>query len=83
LFICLIVCGQVLRDGTYVKNTTVERLNYGTMLFMRAMIVLDPAARGLAQATTIAIRYSCVRRQSQLNPRYCSLLFDFAIIVSK
>ena len=48
------------------------KLNYGTMVFVRAMIVLDPAARGLAQATTIAIRYSCVRRQSELKPGYNS-----------
>jgi len=61
---------QVLRDGTYVKNATAERLNYGTMVFVRAMIVWDQAARGLAQALTIAIRYSCVRRQSELRPGY-------------
>jgi len=67
-------CEQILRDGTYVKNTSVEKLKYGTMLFLRAMIVLDVAARGLAQATTIAIRYSCVRRQSELKPRYSSPL---------
>ena len=61
---------KVLRDGTYVKNTTVEKLSYGTMVFIRAMIILDQAARGLAQATTIAVRYSCVRRQSELRPGY-------------
>jgi len=62
---------QVLSDGTYVKNTTIEKLKYGPMLFIRSMIVLDQSAHGLAQATTIAIRYSCVRRQSELKPGYC------------
>jgi len=75
LFVCVIGCEQVRRDGTYVRNTSVEKLNYGTMVFVRAMIVLDQAARGLAQATTIAVRYSAVRRQSLLNPRYTSLPF--------
>lgn len=58
---------QVLEDGTYIKPKT-ERHAYGTMIFVRAMIVLDQAARGLAQAATIAIRYSCIRRQSELRP---------------
>jgi len=75
-------CEQVLRDGTYLKNTTAEKLNYGTMVFIRAMVVLDQAARGLAQATTIAVRYSCVRRQSELKPgswsRLCLLNFYLA-----
>jgi len=66
---------QVLRDGTYVKNTTAEKMSYGTMVFIRAMVVWTQAAQGLAQATTIAIRYSCVRRQSELKPGYCSLAF--------
>jgi acyl-CoA oxidase len=59
---------QVLRDGTYVKNTKSEKLAYGSMIFIRAMVVLDQAAKGLAEAATIAIRYSCVRRQSELKP---------------
>jgi len=45
------------------------------MVFIRAMVVLDQAARGLAQAATIAVRYSCVRRQSELKPGYSVLSF--------
>ena len=58
----------MLQDGTYIKNATAEKLNYGTMVMVRAMIIWDQAGRGLAQAVTIAIRYSCVRRQSELKP---------------
>jgi len=72
----VVICAdQVLRDGSYVRNTTAEKLGYGTMVFIRAMVVWDQAARGLAQATTIAIRYSCIRRQSELTPGYCEVLF--------
>jgi len=76
--VCEICCifnafaGQVLRDGSYVKKAGAEKLSYGPMVFIRAMIAWDQAARGLAQATTIAVRYSCVRRQSELKPGYGS-----------
>ena len=58
---------QVAADGTYshAKN---KQLSYGTMVFVRAMIVFDVAARSLAQAITIATRYSAVRHQSELRP---------------
>jgi len=59
---------QVLRDGTFVKTAQHDQLTYESMVFVRSMIVFADAARGLAQAVTIAIRYSCVRRQSQLKP---------------
>lgn len=55
-------------DGTYVKVSKSEKAAYSTMIFVRAMIVLEVAAKGLGQACTIAIRYSCVRRQSELVP---------------
>lgn len=58
----------MLPDGTYRKLAKSDKLSYGPMVFVRAMIVLDQSARGLAQATTIAIRYSCIRRQSELKP---------------
>jgi len=58
---------KVLKDGTYVKAKH-AKLSYGTMVFVRAMIVWDIAAKCLGQACTIAIRYSCVRRQSELKP---------------
>jgi len=53
----------------------VAKLNYGPMVRARSVIVLDQGARGLAQAVTIAIRYSCVRRQSEFKPGYCSSLY--------
>jgi acyl-CoA oxidase len=59
---------QVLPNGQYVKPAKNDKLGYGTMVFIRAMVVLDQGARGLAQAVTIATRYSCVRRQSELKP---------------
>ncbi|ELT92563.1 hypothetical protein CAPTEDRAFT_167362 [Capitella teleta] len=55
-------------DGTYVRIAKNEKAAYSTMIFVRAMIVLEVATRGLAQACTIAVRYSCVRRQSELVP---------------
>lgn len=38
------------------------------MVFVRSMIVSSVAAEGLAQACVIALRYSAVRRQSELKP---------------
>lgn len=58
---------QVSKDGSYIRPKS-EKLAYGSMIFIRAMVVLDQAARGLAQACTIAVRYSCVRRQSEFKP---------------
>ncbi|XP_063149125.1 peroxisomal acyl-coenzyme A oxidase 1 isoform X2 [Candoia aspera] len=57
---------KVEPDGTYVKPLN-AKLTYGTMVFIRSMIVGD-AARSLARACTIAIRYSAVRHQSELQP---------------
>jgi len=63
----------VLRDGTYVKSRASDQLQYGSMLYVRSMIVFADSACSLAQAITIAVRYSCVRRQSQLKPGWVSL----------
>ncbi len=63
----LIMDFKVLPDGTY-KKAIHSKLSYGTMVFIRAMITWDVAAKGLGQASTIAIRYSCVRHQSELTP---------------
>jgi acyl-CoA oxidase len=41
---------------------------YGAMLSTRVMIVTEPSARCLAEAATIAVRYSCVRHQSEIVP---------------
>lgn len=57
---------QVLSDGTYVapKNSV---LTYGTMMFVRCALIRD-TAQSLAKASTIATRYSAVRRQSPIEP---------------
>ncbi|EDS37109.1 acyl-CoA oxidase [Culex quinquefasciatus] len=57
---------KLLRDGTYQKPIS-SVLNYGTMVFTRVLIVLD-TSQMLARAATIAVRYSCVRRQSVIDP---------------
>ncbi|XP_053690483.1 probable peroxisomal acyl-coenzyme A oxidase 1 [Sabethes cyaneus] len=56
---------QLLRDGTYVKPAT-SVLTYGTMVFVR-VIICKGMAYELSKAATIAVRYSCVRRQSLIN----------------
>ncbi|EEB20498.1 Acyl-coenzyme A oxidase 1, peroxisomal, putative [Pediculus humanus corporis] len=57
---------KVLEDGTYVKAPS-SKLTYGTMMFVRVVLVKD-AASMLGKAVTIATRYSAVRRQSELKP---------------
>ncbi|XP_048869578.1 peroxisomal acyl-coenzyme A oxidase 1 isoform X2 [Brienomyrus brachyistius] len=55
---------KVEPDGTYRKPPS-DKLTYGTMVFIRSMIVGE-SARALSKACTIAIRYSAVRHQSEL-----------------
>ncbi|CAI9571059.1 unnamed protein product [Staurois parvus] len=55
---------KVEPDETYVKPLR-DKLTYGTMVFIRSMIVGD-SARSLSRACTIAIRYSAVRNQSEI-----------------
>lgn len=57
---------KVLKDGTYVKSPS-SKLTYGTMMFVRVVIVQDMGIY-LRKAVTIAIRYSAVRHQSELKP---------------
>ncbi|XP_022620706.1 peroxisomal acyl-coenzyme A oxidase 1 isoform X2 [Seriola dumerili] len=57
---------KVEPDGTYVKPPS-AKLTYGTMVFIRSMIVGE-SARALSKSCTIAIRYSSVRHQSELRP---------------
>ncbi|CAH1248086.1 ACOX1 [Branchiostoma lanceolatum] len=57
---------RVEPDGTYVKPPS-SKLAYGTMVRVRSMIVGE-ASESLSKAVTIAIRYSCVRRQSEMKP---------------
>lgn len=56
----------MLEDGTYVKAPS-DKLTYGTMMFVRVVIVRDVAGY-LSKAVTIATRYSAVRHQSQIKP---------------
>ena len=58
-----------LQDGTYVKSQN-EKLTYGTMIFVRVVIVKGLAVSNIAKAVTIATRYSAVRRQSEMKPGY-------------
>ncbi|XP_034425459.1 peroxisomal acyl-coenzyme A oxidase 1 isoform X2 [Hippoglossus hippoglossus] len=55
---------KVEPDGTYVKPPS-AKLTYGTMVFIRSMIV-GLSAKTLAKSCTIAIRYSVVRHQSEI-----------------
>ncbi|XP_078483319.1 peroxisomal acyl-coenzyme A oxidase 1-like isoform X2 [Ciona intestinalis] len=57
---------KVAPDGSYNKPPK-STLTYGTMTFVRAMIVRG-SAQAIAQGATIAIRYSAVRRQSEMRP---------------
>ncbi|PSN29864.1 putative peroxisomal acyl-coenzyme A oxidase 1 [Blattella germanica] len=59
---------KVLEDGSYVKAPS-DKLTYGAMTFVRVIIV-QGAASQIAQAATIAIRYSAVRRQSEMKPGF-------------
>lgn len=58
---------QVAADGTYTKHAVSSKANYGTMVFVRAGIVYDSYSL-LSKSTTVAIRYSAVRRQSERRP---------------
>jgi len=54
---------RVERDGTYhLTNEKAAKLNYGTMLLIRANLV-ESAGKALSAGVTIATRYSAVRRQ--------------------
>ncbi|KAL5013238.1 hypothetical protein ScPMuIL_007508 [Solemya velum] len=57
---------KVFEDGTFVKPENTKLL-YGSMVFIRALIVSD-SATNLGKACTIAIRYSAVRRQTEVRP---------------
>ena len=66
---------QLSPDGTFTKPPN-SKLLYGTMSFVRAGIVHDCYSL-LSKAITIAIRYSAVRRQSQLKPRYVKVASSY------
>uniref|UniRef100_A0A915PWU0 Acyl-coenzyme A oxidase n=1 Tax=Setaria digitata TaxID=48799 RepID=A0A915PWU0_9BILA len=52
---------QVLSNGKYIAPKH-SKLRYGSMVFVRSLMVRDQAMQ-LAAAVTIAVRYSAVRRQ--------------------
>lgn len=56
---------RVTKDGTFLKEMP-SILTYQTMTLLRVSLVSD-MSEFLARAATIAIRYSAVRRQSQIN----------------
>ena len=68
-----VVYQQLSPDGTFTKPAN-SKLLYGTMSFVRAAIV-DFCYWTLSRAITIAIRYSAVRRQSQLKPGWVTFNF--------
>ncbi|XP_031273870.1 peroxisomal acyl-coenzyme A oxidase 1-like [Pistacia vera] len=53
---------QVTREGKYMQSNVPRQLVYGTMVYVRQVIVSD-ASNALSRAVCIATRYSCVRRQ--------------------
>lgn len=68
---------QILPDGTYISPAN-DRLLYAGMTSLRAMIV-GSNERSLCMAVTIAVRYSAVRRQSEIEPGYASLIYHCLI----
>lgn len=57
---------KVQPDGTYEKSPS-SVLTYGTMVFVRVVILRD-VSNYLSKAATIVTRYSAVRRQSPISP---------------
>ncbi|PIO71962.1 acyl-CoA dehydrogenase, middle domain protein [Teladorsagia circumcincta] len=55
---------KVERDGTYVAPKH-SKLGYGTMVFVRSIMIKDQATQ-LAAAACIATRYSAIRRQGEI-----------------
>ncbi|XP_039182538.1 peroxisomal acyl-coenzyme A oxidase 2 [Crotalus tigris] len=58
---------QVLPDGQYKKQGS-DKINYLTMIVVRVNMLQGTVIPCLMKACTIAIRYSVVRRQSELKP---------------
>ncbi|KAG9471665.1 hypothetical protein GDO78_013931 [Eleutherodactylus coqui] len=58
---------QVLPDGSYVKSGS-DKINYFSMTAVRVSILRDEVLEALMKACTISVRYSAVRRQSELKP---------------
>ncbi|KAG8550272.1 hypothetical protein GDO81_026941 [Engystomops pustulosus] len=58
---------QVLPDGSYVKKGS-DKINYFTMIAVRVNMLRGEVLEALMKACTISVRYSAVRRQSELKP---------------
>ncbi|XP_048345794.1 peroxisomal acyl-coenzyme A oxidase 2-like isoform X2 [Sphaerodactylus townsendi] len=58
---------QILPDGQYIKQGS-EKINYLTMVVVRVYLIRTEILTILMKACTIAVRYSVVRRQSELKP---------------
>ncbi|CAD5228053.1 unnamed protein product [Bursaphelenchus xylophilus] len=58
---------QVKPDGTYVQGVH-PRVAYVGMMFVRSVMTKESMGEALASAATIATRYSCVRRQGEIEP---------------
>lgn len=58
---------QVLPDGSYVKSGS-DKINYFTMIAVRVNMLRGEVLMALMKACTISVRYSAVRRQSELKP---------------
>uniref|UniRef100_A0A0K0D374 Acyl-coenzyme A oxidase n=1 Tax=Angiostrongylus cantonensis TaxID=6313 RepID=A0A0K0D374_ANGCA len=57
---------KVEKNGTFIAPKH-SKLSYGTMVFVRSIMVKDQATF-LAEAVCIAIRYSAIRRQGEIEP---------------
>ncbi|XP_032893235.1 LOW QUALITY PROTEIN: peroxisomal acyl-coenzyme A oxidase 2 [Amblyraja radiata] len=57
---------RVASDGSYIKQGS-DRINYISMVFTRVGILSREILPALAKACVIAVRYSAVRRQSELS----------------
>ncbi|XP_040263583.1 peroxisomal acyl-coenzyme A oxidase 2-like [Bufo bufo] len=58
---------QVLPDGSYVKRGS-DKMNYFSMIAARCSMLQNEVLDALMKACTISVRYSAVRRQSELKP---------------
>ena len=68
-----IAIDQVEPDGTYIAPKH-SKLGFGTMVFVRSIMIKDQATQ-LGAAATIAIRYAAIRRQGEKEPGLFFILF--------
>ncbi|XP_068109852.1 peroxisomal acyl-coenzyme A oxidase 2 [Hyperolius riggenbachi] len=58
---------EVMPDGSYVKRGS-DKINYFSMIAVRVTMIREEALEALMKSCIIAVRYSAVRRQSELQP---------------